>query len=218
MSQEQEHKDGQDAVDPKREVRSEVFELVKMVALFLIIFWGLKSFVIGGYEVQGPSMYPTLEDKERILVMKLPHRISQLPIFKGFTAIDPGDIVVFDSQIEENKRYVKRVIAVGPKRTGPRPVNASETNDTPAPGSKKVVFDHGAIFVDNHRVEESYLQPEERNSLDFHEAYVEPGEYYVLGDHRSVSRDSRSFDAVDDSQIVGHAVFRFWPLSRIGLL
>ena len=218
MTQEQEQLPQEQSPDPRRELRGEVYELVKLVMVFLVVFLGLKSFVIGGYEVQGPSMYPTLEDQERILVLKLPHKISRLPLFGGFNAIDQGDIVVFDSQIEENKRYVKRVIAAGPKRTGPRPVAASQENTPPAPGSKKVVFDHGAIFVDNHRLNEPYLQPEEGKSRDFHETFVEHGEFYVLGDHRSVSKDSRSFDAIDNDQVVGKAVFRFWPISRIGFL
>ena len=62
--------------EPRQEMKRDVTELIKMVVLFLIVFWGLKAFVIEGYEVQGDSMIPTLEDRERILVFKLPTKLA----------------------------------------------------------------------------------------------------------------------------------------------
>ena len=204
---------------PKQEAKREVVELAKMVVLFLIIFWSLKTFVIEGYEVQGPSMFPTLENGERILVFKFSHKLSQMSLFGGMTPIDEEDIVVFESGDDTSKRYIKRVIAKGPRRSGRKMVEAKE-RETVGRSSDgvSVEFDRGKIYVNNHIIDEAYLQKVEKTSPETDSEYLEAGEYYVLGDHRSVSRDSRSFGAIDDEQIIGRAVLRFWPPSKFGLL
>ncbi len=201
---------------PHQEVKREVVELVKMVGLFLILFWGLKTFVIEGYEVQGPSMFPTLENGERILVFKLTYAV---PLFGWLSPAGSGDIIVFESSVETNKRYVKRVIAKGPKATRSNTVDARH-NEGPGPASQgvPVEFDKGKVYVNNHVIQEPYLSAVESASPDARKIYLGPGDYYVLGDHRSVSKDSRSFGAVHEEEIIGKAVLRFWPLSKFGLL
>jgi len=197
-------------------IKAELAEVVKMVVWFLLLFVLLKSFVIEGYEVQGPSMEPTLWNNERILVFKLPHQISKY--FPSYQPIKPGDIVVFERTEDAGKRYVKRVIAEGLPVDNANKVDARGTEDTgPAPVSLRI--EKGRVFVNNQRVEEDYLPVDIEEGFDSSDrADLKPGQYYVMGDNRPVSKDSRVFGAVEDEKMIGRAVLRFWPLSRFGLL
>jgi len=201
----------------RQELKREVIDFVKLVVWFLVIFLALRTYVIEGYEVQGPSMQPTLQNNERILVLKLPHILSQWGVFASWKAIDSGDIVVFDSPDTANKRYVKRVVARGaPGRVNNTVVAESEGHEST--DGVKVVFDLGKIYVDDVLVEEDYLRDEAKLSSDRRELLLDTGEYYVLGDNRRVSKDSRSFKAIDDDMIIGRAFLRFWPPRKIALL
>jgi signal peptidase I len=200
----------------KHELRREIIDFVKLVAWFLVIFLGLRAYVVEGYEVQGESMEPTLVNNERILVLKLPHQLAQWSIFGGINAIGPGDVVVFDSPDGTGKRYVKRIIAVGPRAVAGGAQAAHAATDS----SQKVLvnFDHGDVYVNNRKIEEPYLSDAARTTHDRQEIAIGPGDYYVLGDNRGVSKDSRSFEGVHDNAIIGKAVLRFWPPSKISLI
>ncbi|MBI4558132.1 MAG: signal peptidase I [Candidatus Hydrogenedentes bacterium] len=204
----------------RSEVKREVIEFIKMVAWFLVLFFALRTYVIEGYEVQGPSMRPTLEDRERILVFKLPHLLSQFRWLSGIDAVEPGDIVVFESPDDQDKRYVKRVIAKGPKKTPSNTVGAEEhgSPSRPEPGAK-VVIEGNTVYVNNQRIHEDYLQADHATTDgDSEEVLLGPGKYYVLGDNREVSKDSRSFGPIEDDTIVGTALLRFWPPNKISIL
>ena len=203
----------------KQELKREILDFVKLVVWFLIIFLGLRQYVIEGYEVQGESMEPTLSNNERILVFKLPHELSKLSLFRGIDAIHSGDIVVFESPDNKDKRYVKRVIAMGPKKRSGRMVGAEGPEGAGDPvGEVLVTFERGEVFVNNRKLEEAYVAPGAGRSQERQTLYLGQGEYYVLGDNRNVSKDSRSFDAISDEAIIGRAVIRFWPPSEISFL
>ena len=201
--------------EPKQTLKREIIELVKMVAWFLVLFLLLRTFVIEGYEVQGESMEPTLHDGERILVLKLPHLISRhVPFCQGLDPIEDSEIIVFRYGDDANKRYVKRVIAHNPSRSKTVEAGNAEAGPTVA-----VRMDRGDLFVNNRRRPEPYIEDENRLSRgSFPEKALSSGTYYVLGDNRPNSKDSRSIGAVNDDQVVGEAVLRFWPLSKFGPL
>lgn len=203
----------------KQELKREVLDFLKLVVWFLIIFLGLRHYVIEGYEVQGESMEPTLSNNQRILVFKLPHELSKFSLFRGLDAIEAGDIVVFESPHNPAKRYVKRVIAMGSKKRSGRTVGAQGPEDAPDPVQQVlVIYDRGEVYINNRKIEEAYVAPGARRSDEHQELLLNPGEYYVLGDNRNVSKDSRSFNAIADGSIIGKAVIRFWPPSEISLL
>jgi signal peptidase I len=197
-------------------IKREFVELLKLVVVFLVVFWGIKTFVIEGYEVLGDSMVPTLQDRERILVLKLPHTLSKLDVFGWLHPFKQGDIIVFEGV--ERKRYVKRVIALNPSRRRGEVEAQQLTGSGNSTTDVKVEFDRGAVRINNWQIDETAYLPERARQTNGHDLCVlRPGEYYVLGDNRPVSKDSRSFKAVPDEQIVGRAILRFWPLSRATL-
>ena len=206
----------QQTVEEEREkdaqnLKNEVIDFVKLVVWFLVIFLGLKFFVLEGYEVQGESMEPNLSTNERILVFKLPHRLHEWGLIGE--PFEQGDVIVFNSPDVAEKRYVKRVIAVGPETDRGTVEAGTDPHET-----VKIEFDRGKVFIDNHILTEDYLSERNRISSDHRVSQVGPGEYYVLGDNRSVSKDSRSFNAIESDAIIGRAVLRFWPPSKISFI
>jgi signal peptidase I len=139
-------------------------------------------------KVEGTSMLPELVDQERIFVNKYLYHFEQ---------ISRKDIVVFWFPKDPSKRYIKRVIGM--------------------PGDTVEIKD-GVVYVNGARLEESYLIPEYRDHRSNPPVTVESGHYFVLGDHRDKSNDSRNWGLVPEKYIYGKAVFRYWPVTKIGAL
>ncbi|MGB8029392.1 MAG: signal peptidase I [Terracidiphilus sp.] len=146
------------------------------------------TFLYQPVRVEGTSMLPRLEDSDRLFINKFVYH---------FTAIDHGDVVVFHYPRDPEKSYIKRVIAL--------------------PGDQLRV-DHGRVFVNGKALREAYVPPEYRDSRSVAEITLLPDEYYVMGDHRSISSDSRDFGPVDRSLIYGKAVFIYWPARDAGVV
>jgi signal peptidase I len=139
-------------------------------------------------KVEGTSMMPSLADQERIFVNKFIYRF-------GIGQIERGDLVVFWFPGERSKSYIKRVIGV--------------------PGDV-VEIDRGTLIRNGQPLEEDYVPQEYRDRLSMPPKRVEPDHYFVLGDHRNSSNDSRIWGLVPRSCIYGKAVFVYWPLDKIG--
>lgn len=159
-----------------------------MISVVLAIF--VILFIYQPVKVEGTSMMPTLDDQERIFINKFVYRFH-------FGNIERGDTVVFWFPGDPTKSYIKRVIGM--------------------PGDRVEVVD-GKVIVNGEALVENYVPPEYRDQSEMPERVVPPGEYFVLGDHRSSSNDSRAWGMVPRRYIYGKAVFIYWPLDKIGLL
>jgi signal peptidase I len=141
-------------------------------------------------KVEGTSMMPTLDDQERIFINKFVYRLH-------FGKVDRGDTVVFWFPGDPTKSYIKRVIGV--------------------PGDRVEVY-LGSVLVNGQALVEAYVPEEYRDQSSMPERTVPQDEYFVLGDHRSSSNDSRAWGMVPRRYIYGKAVFIYWPLDKMGVL
>jgi signal peptidase I len=181
------------ALEPPRDgVRSQIWralwELVHDLSVAVLFCFFLITFVAQAFRVQGTSMLPLLEDSERIIVNKFIYR---------FHPIQRGDVVVFWYPKDPSVSFIKRVVGV--------------------PGDT-IELRRGVLFVNERRIEEEYVRPQYNDEENTPRTSVPKGYYFVLGDHRNSSNDSRSWGEVPEKYIYGKAVFRFWPLPKVGFL
>src|SRR5689334_2074837 len=158
----------------------------------LIISLAISAFIIvflyQPVKVEGTSMMPSLDDQERIFINKFVYRIEP---------IQRGDIVVFRYPRDPQKSFIKRVIGVA--------------------GDHVRIVD-GRVLLNGKMLLEDYVPGAYEDGRSYPEIVVPPDEYFVLGDHRSLSNDSRDFGPVDVSYIYGKAVFGYWPVEKVGRL
>ena len=158
----------------------------------LFISIGISAFIIvflyQPVEVEGTSMLPGLQDQERIFVNKFVY---------NFEAIQRGDIVVFHYPLDPSKSYIKRVVGV--------------------PGDHIRITD-GEVYVNSKPLAEPYVPQEYFDARSMVESTVPENSYFVLGDHRSMSNDSRDFGAVNKSYIFGKAVLVYWPVEKLSMV
>ena len=158
----------------------------------LLVSLGISAFLIiflyQPVKVEGTSMLPGLVDQERIFINKFVYRVE---------SINRGDIVVFRYPHDPGKSYIKRVIAV--------------------PGDRVQIY-LGRVYVNGYLLPEPYVPADYADQRSYPEMTVPAESYFVLGDHRSMSSDSRDFGPVDRSYITGKAVFVYWPVAKLGVL
>jgi signal peptidase I len=177
---------------PEAEQRSRVlrllWELLHDVSIAVLFCFLLITFVAQAFRVQGTSMLPLLEDGERIIVNKLVYRLYP---------IERGDVVVFYYPKDPSVSFIKRVVG--------RPGDTVEIR-------------RGLLYVNGTRASEPYLQQRFQDYDSHSPVTVRAGHYYVLGDHRNGSNDSRTWGEVPEKYIYGKAYLRFWPLNKLGLI
>ena len=156
----------------------------------LVVSLAISAFIIiflyQPVKVEGTSMMPSLFDQERIFVNKFVYRLE--PIARG-------DIVVFHYPRDPSKSFIKRVIGVA---------------------SDRIRIDAGRVYVNEEPLDEDYVAPAYADQRFMEEIVVPPESYFVLGDHRSMSNDSRDFGPVPAEFIYGKAVFGYWPADKMG--
>jgi signal peptidase I len=154
----------------------------------VLISFFIILFVYQPVKVEGGSMEPGLEDQEHIFINKLVYRLE---------SIERGDIVVFRYPRDTHKSFIKRVIAL--------------------PGDR-IRISYGHVFVNDEQVPEPYVPSDYQDAKSFPEIVVPNNAYFMLGDHRSASNDSREFGPIMRSYIYGKAVFGYWPMEKLGVL
>lgn len=158
----------------------------------LVISLAVSAFIIifvyQPVKVEGTSMMPGLSDQERIFINKFVYR---------YESIDRGDVVVFRYPNDPSKSYIKRVIAV--------------------PGDH-VQISLGRVYVNGHRIAEPYVPDQYSDERSMPEIVVPADSFFVMGDHRNLSSDSRDFGPVGRDFIYGKAVFAYWPAEKVGKL
>jgi signal peptidase I len=169
-------------------VRDLTFSVLIAVVLIVFIYQPVK--------VEGTSMEPSLTDQERIFINKFTYQF-------GLGQIERGDTIVFWYPGDRSKSYIKRVIGL--------------------PGDR-IHIDSGLVYVNDRPLVEDYVPKDYRDTLSWPsdargvDKTVPPDDYFVLGDHRSQSSDSRAWGYVPRDLIYGKAVFVYWPLDKMGRL
>jgi signal peptidase I len=178
-----------DPSQPRRpSAAGSVIAWARDLALSVVIAFLVIIFIYQPVKVEGTSMMPGLVDQERIFVNKFGYRF-------GIGSIQRGDLIVFWFPGDQSKSFIKRVIGL--------------------PGDT-VSVDRGAVMLNGRLLQEDYVPKEYRDYLSMPARPLDPDNYFVLGDHRNSSNDSRNGWLVPRSSIYGKAVFVYWPLERMG--
>lgn len=171
-----------------------IFDIVKMVVISLAIIIPVRYFLVQPFYVKGASMEPNFHENEYLMVDEISYR---------FKTPKRGDIVVFRYPKDPQEYYIKRLVGL--------------------PGETVEIKD-GAVYITDKegltsKLEEPYL-PTYSNTVALTEGAVSlaPDEYYVMGDNRNGSKDSRSFGPVRKSFIIGRVFLRGLPLKEFGLI
>jgi signal peptidase I len=179
---------------PRRRWRRTILEWLGVIGGGIAIALLVEAFLIQAFWIPSPSMEPTLDVGDRVLVNKLSYK---------FHDVNRGDVVVFErppgastGQNDEIKDLIKRVIAVG--------------GDT-------IEAKEGDVYVNGERIDENYLEPgTPTDNLPL--KTIPDGQVFVMGDNRTNSEDSRIFGSIDEDAIVGRAFIRVLPITDIGWL
>jgi signal peptidase I len=179
---------------------AEVKSITRDIIFAAVMAVLIVVFVVQPVKVEGTSMQPRLENDERIFVNKFEYT---------FSSIKRGDIIVFWFPDDPTKSFIKRVIGL-----------PDDSIDMDASGH---------LTINGEPKDEPYLAPERNQSARSrwnqgpytsagHQVRVKAHYYFVMGDNRDASNDSRSWGLVPEKYIYGKAMFRYWPLPRIGSL
>lgn len=174
---------------------TESFKLIRDIILVVAILGLAIVFIAQPVVVEGNSMYPQLHDGERLIVNKLIYyKLEGV----SWGHIQRGDIVVFWYPKDPDKSYVKRVIGL--------------------PGDT-VEMRNGKVFINGQEMDEKYLDPSVNQAASsFTAKKVEEHYYFVMGDNRDNSSDSRIWGLVPEKYIYGKVFFRYWVPSNIGFV
>ena len=161
-------------------------EVAEVIVLAIILYFGI-SFAVQAVHVEGLSMYATLDDNDYLIANKIDYRLHPP---------QRGDIVILRPPTNNSTDFIKRIIGL--------------------PG-ERVLIRSGYVYIDGHRLHEPYLPEEWVNDANWPDnsssgQVMRTNEYFVMGDNRNRSQDSRFFGPISRDRIDGKAWFRLWPL------
>jgi signal peptidase I len=188
LNQETEPQPEQSAAQQPGAVRGHLRLWMRDVLVSVAASFMIITFLYQPVRVEGTSMQPELRDQDRLFINKFAYRLE---------SISRGDVVVFHYPRDPEKSYIKRVIAL--------------------PGDT-LRIDDGRVYVNGQRIEEPYVPKRYRDGRSMPEIVVPQENYFVMGDHRSISSDSRDFGPVDRELIYGKAAFIYWPADNMGVI
>ena len=171
--------------------RSLLLDTVETIAISLAIFLITVGIFVQPHRVEGSSMSPTLSDQEILLTDKISYR---------FTSITRGDIVIFHAPPDPRRDYIKRVVGL--------------------PG-EEISITNGLVLINGQTIKEPYLKEETHGNSFLKEGVtitVGADEYFVMGDNRGASDDSRRWGFVPRKNVIGKAWIRYWPITRLWLV
>jgi signal peptidase I len=163
-------------------------EVAEVVVLAVILYIGI-SFAVQAVHVEGLSMFATLDDNDYLIANKIDYRLH---------APQRGDIVILRPPTTNSTDFIKRIIAL--------------------PGERLLIRD-GVVYINGHKLDEPYLPEawtEDNTWNGGTESVIPPNKYFVMGDNRNRSQDSRFFGPISRDRIDGKAWFRIWPLDKFG--
>ena len=170
------------------ETRSGMRSWVRDLVISVAVSAFIIVFLYQPVRVEGTSMLPQLRDQDRLFINKMAYHVED---------IRRGDVVVFLYPQDHSKSYIKRVIAL--------------------PGAD-LRIDHGLVYVNGKQIAEKYVPRRFEDERSQPEMMVPQHEYFVMGDHRSISSDSRDFGPVERELIYGKAAFVYWPMDQAGVV
>lgn len=175
----------------------EIIEWVEAIAIAVVVALILRNYVLTFAKVDGASMEPTLQHSNMLYVNKVAYTPQR------------GDIVIFEPASAPNHPYVKRVIAI-------------------AGDTVYIDFANGDVYVNGEVIDEPYINGPTALEGEYirllkmsgkydrqHPIVIPEGHFWAMGDNRNNSRDSRSIGPVPEEELMGHAVFRFWPVDKM---
>lgn len=177
-----------------RRIYSILIDLVETLVVAGAVFVVIYAFLFRPFQVNGQSMYPNYHNGEYVLTNLISLRFSK---------INRGDVIVFQAPSDREKDFIKRVIGI--------------------PGDTVLLKD-GSAYINGTKLDESgYLAPNVKTYggsflSDGQEAIVQSGAYFVLGDNRAFSSDSREWGFVSREKIIGKSFFVYWPVGSARLI
>jgi signal peptidase I len=178
--------------DIKPNLGKQIKENIQIIVIAVIIAFLLRTFIAEPRFIPSDSMYPSLAEGDRLLIEKVSYH---------FHPPSYGDIIVFQPPVQlqnlgytTDQAFIKRVIAT--------------------PG-QTIAVNKGQVYVDNQPLQENYIAANPEYEMS--PVRIPPDSLFVMGDNRNNSNDSHIWGFLPKKQVIGRAIFRFWPLPKIGL-